>query len=115
MKAAAAPHTGLPFVPPPLPDELLGSWLVAADAGMIHFSPMCRRPTDPRQELQVLACHLESRQAAGHRLLGTVGQVGVGANIYTIYAPPNHRDGVVHHTPADADADTEHFDGKTSK
>jgi mannose-6-phosphate isomerase-like protein (cupin superfamily) len=34
--------------------------------------------------------------------------------LYTIYSPPNHRDGVVHHTRADADADTEHFDGKTS-
>jgi mannose-6-phosphate isomerase-like protein (cupin superfamily) len=34
--------------------------------------------------------------------------------LYTIYAPPNHRDGVVHHTRADADADTEHFDGRTS-
>lgn len=35
--------------------------------------------------------------------------------LYTIYAPPNHRDGVVHHTRADANADTEHFDGKTSE
>ena len=35
--------------------------------------------------------------------------------LYTIYAPPNHRDGVVHHTRADADADTEHFDGTTSE
>ncbi len=35
--------------------------------------------------------------------------------LYTIYSPPNHRDGVVHHTRADADADTEHFDGKTSE
>lgn len=35
--------------------------------------------------------------------------------LYTLYAPPNHRDGVVHHTRADADADTEHFDGKTSE
>jgi len=35
--------------------------------------------------------------------------------LYTIYAPPNHRDGVVHRTRADADADTEHFDGKTSQ
>ena len=35
--------------------------------------------------------------------------------LYTLYAPPNHRDGVVHHTRADAEADTEHFDGKTSK
>lgn len=35
--------------------------------------------------------------------------------LYTIYSPPNHRDGVVHHTRADATADTEHFDGKTSE
>ncbi len=34
--------------------------------------------------------------------------------LYTLYAPPNHRDGVVRHTRADAEADTEHFDGKTS-
>jgi mannose-6-phosphate isomerase-like protein (cupin superfamily) len=26
--------------------------------------------------------------------------------IYTVYAPPNHLDGRVHHTKADADADT---------
>lgn len=35
--------------------------------------------------------------------------------LYTIYAPPNHRDGVVHHTRADAEADAEKFDGKTSE
>jgi len=35
--------------------------------------------------------------------------------LYTIYSPPNHRDGVVHVTRADAEADTEHFDGKTSE
>lgn len=35
--------------------------------------------------------------------------------LYTLYAPPNHRDAVVHHTRADAEADTEHFDGKTSE
>ena len=35
--------------------------------------------------------------------------------LYTLYAPPNHRDGVVHHTRADAEADTEQFDGKTSE
>jgi len=34
--------------------------------------------------------------------------------LYTIYSPPNHRDGVVHHTKADANADHEHFDGVTS-
>jgi len=35
--------------------------------------------------------------------------------LYTLYAPPNHRDGVVHHTRADAEADKEHFDGRTSE
>jgi mannose-6-phosphate isomerase-like protein (cupin superfamily) len=35
--------------------------------------------------------------------------------LYTIYAPPNHRDGVVHRTRGDAEADNEHFDGKTTE
>ena len=35
--------------------------------------------------------------------------------LYTIYSPPNHRDRVVHHTRADAEADNEHFDGKTTE
>jgi mannose-6-phosphate isomerase-like protein (cupin superfamily) len=35
--------------------------------------------------------------------------------LYTLYAPPNHRDGLVHRTRADADADDEHFDGKTTE
>ena len=35
--------------------------------------------------------------------------------LYTVYAPPNHRDGVVHLTRADAQADTEHYDGRTSE
>jgi mannose-6-phosphate isomerase-like protein (cupin superfamily) len=35
--------------------------------------------------------------------------------LYTLYAPPNHRDGVIHHLRADADADSETFDGKTSE
>lgn len=35
--------------------------------------------------------------------------------LYTLYAPPNHRDGVVHHTRAEAEADDEHFDGKTTE
>jgi mannose-6-phosphate isomerase-like protein (cupin superfamily) len=36
-------------------------------------------------------------------------------SLYTLYAPPNHRDGVVHPTRAAAEADTEHFDGKTTE
>ena len=35
--------------------------------------------------------------------------------LYTLYAPPNHRDGIVHHTQGDAEADNEHFDGKTTE
>jgi len=35
--------------------------------------------------------------------------------LYTLYAPPNHRDAVVHRTRADAEADNEHFDGKTTE
>ena len=35
--------------------------------------------------------------------------------LYTLYSPPNHRDGVVHATKADAESDKEHFDGKTTE
>ena len=35
--------------------------------------------------------------------------------LYTLYAPPEHRDGTVHATKGDADASEEHFDGKTSE
>jgi len=35
--------------------------------------------------------------------------------LYTIYAPPEHRDGVVRVTKADASASEEHFDGKTTE
>lgn len=33
----------------------------------------------------------------------------------TLYSPPNHRDGVVHHARADAEADSERFDGITTE
>jgi len=39
----------------------------------------------------------------------------VPLKLYTIYAPPNHRDGVVHPTRAEAEKDDEHFDGKTTE
>ncbi len=44
--------------------------------------------------------------------------VNTGMNalrLSTIYSPPNHRDGVVHHTRADAVQDGEHVDGGTSE
>jgi mannose-6-phosphate isomerase-like protein (cupin superfamily) len=49
---------------------------------------------------------------AQHNIINT-GTVPL--KLYTLYAPPNHRDGVVHRTRADADADSEHFDGKTTE
>jgi len=46
-----------------------------------------------------------------HNIVNT----GNGAlKLYTIYSPPNHRDGVIHPTRKDAEADNEHFDGKTT-
>jgi mannose-6-phosphate isomerase-like protein (cupin superfamily) len=39
----------------------------------------------------------------------------VPMKLYTLYSPPNHRDGVVHATQVDARADSEHFDGKTTE
>jgi len=35
--------------------------------------------------------------------------------LYTLYAPPEHRDRTRHVTKADADAAEEHFDGKTTE
>jgi len=35
--------------------------------------------------------------------------------LYTLYAPPNHRDGVVHATKTDAEADKEHFEETTTE
>ena len=49
---------------------------------------------------------------ATHNIVNT-GSVPL--KLYTLYAPPNHRDGVVHHTRAQAESDTEQFDGKTSE
>jgi mannose-6-phosphate isomerase-like protein (cupin superfamily) len=46
-----------------------------------------------------------------HNIINT-GSAGL--KLYTVYSPPNHRDGVVHHTRAAAEADHEHFDGKTT-
>jgi mannose-6-phosphate isomerase-like protein (cupin superfamily) len=39
----------------------------------------------------------------------------VPLKLYTLYAPPNHRAGVIHETRADAEGDTELFDGKTTE
>jgi mannose-6-phosphate isomerase-like protein (cupin superfamily) len=48
---------------------------------------------------------------ANHNIINT-GSAPL--KLYTLYAPPNHRDGVVHHTRAEAEKDDEYFDGKTT-
>ena len=72
---------------------------------MKRFSMACGRPSE--QALQ-----LSSRPRANHNIINT-GSVPL--KLYTLYAPPNHRDGVVHHTREEAEADDEHFDGKTTE
>lgn len=47
---------------------------------------------------------------ARHNVINT-GQTPL--RLYTLYAPPEHRDGVVHKTKADETE--EHFDGKTTE
>jgi len=49
---------------------------------------------------------------AEHNVLNTGDEP---LKLYTIYSPPEHQDGVVHQTRADALADNEHFDGKTTE
>jgi Mannose-6-phosphate isomerase len=49
---------------------------------------------------------------AKHNIINTGA---VPLKLYTLYAPPNHRDGVIHHTRDDAEADKESFDGKTTE
>lgn len=49
---------------------------------------------------------------ANHNIINT-GNTPL--KLYTLYAPPNHRDGVVHRTRDEAEADSEEFDGKTSE
>ena len=40
---------------------------------------------------------------------------GQAMKLYTIYSPPNHREGVVHAAKDNAMADNESFDGKTTE
>jgi hypothetical protein len=56
------------------------------------------------------------RGAGSRRGQARIIYTGTGPpKLYTICSPPNHRDGVVHPTRSDAEAVTEHFDGKTSE
>lgn len=47
-----------------------------------------------------------------HNIINT-GSVSM--KLYTLYAPPNHRDGIIHHTRVEAEKDNEHYDGKTTE
>ena len=49
---------------------------------------------------------------ASHNIINT-GDIPM--KFYTVYSPPNHRDGVVHATKVGAEADEEQFDGKTTE
>jgi len=49
---------------------------------------------------------------ANHNIVNT-GEESL--KLYTLYAPPEHRDGVVHQTHAEAEADDEEFDGTTTE
>jgi mannose-6-phosphate isomerase-like protein (cupin superfamily) len=49
---------------------------------------------------------------ARHNVINTGDQP---LTLYTLYGPPDHRDGVVHRTKAEAEASEEHFDGTTTE
>jgi len=51
-------------------------------------------------------------QGAKHNVISTGSEP---LKLYTIYGPPEHIDGTVHKTCADAEAAHEHFDGKTTE
>ena len=50
---------------------------------------------------------------ATHNIINT--NVEIPLKMYTIYGPPNHQDGIVMKTKAEAERKAEHFDGKLSE
>lgn len=52
-------------------------------------------------------------RGARHNVINTSSTESL--KMYTIYAPPHHRDGVSHATKEQAEMDDEHFDGVTSE
>ena len=50
---------------------------------------------------------------ARHNIINTSDTLPL--KLYTIYSPPEHRDGIIHETKAQALGDEEHFDGKTTE
>jgi len=51
-------------------------------------------------------------QGASHNVVNTGKEP---LRLYTIYGPPEHLDGTIHVTAADAQKEHEHFDGKTTE
>jgi mannose-6-phosphate isomerase-like protein (cupin superfamily) len=50
---------------------------------------------------------------ARHNVINTSKRATL--RLYTIYSPPEHKDGVVRHTKGEAMASEEHFDGQTTE
>jgi mannose-6-phosphate isomerase-like protein (cupin superfamily) len=50
---------------------------------------------------------------AKHNVINTSSEEAL--KLYTIYSPPEHQDGVVRASKAEAEASEEHFDGKTTE
>lgn len=51
---------------------------------------------------------------AKHNIINTSSEEAL--KLYTVYSPPNHKDGTIHMTKSDAVADEgEHFDGVTTE
>lgn len=65
------------------------------------------RKTSVRSEMAIIV-----PAGARHNVTNTGTQP---LKLYTLYAPPEHVDGTVHATKADAQASEEHFDGKTTE
>ncbi len=51
-------------------------------------------------------------QGARHNVVSTGTEP---LRLYTIYGPPEHIDGTIHRTREEADAASEHFDGRTTE
>lgn len=49
---------------------------------------------------------------ARHNVINTGNKA---LKLYTLYGPPEHRDGIVRKTKKEAEANEEHFDGKTTE
>jgi mannose-6-phosphate isomerase-like protein (cupin superfamily) len=50
---------------------------------------------------------------ANHNIINTSETEDL--KLYTVYSPPNHKDGTIHQTKAIAEASDEHFDGVTTE